>query len=109
MVVRPAIVGRDIIPVGDPPELIDTPQSLKPFTFEDTPRLQKTAICGDSSIKVVQVRDCEPYCLPMTKESNPIFFFSFFLFWLTGRWGLKLLRNTSFLARRRSTPVTSQA
>jgi len=46
MVVRPAIVGRDIIPVGDPPELIDKPLLLKFFAFEDNPRLQKTAICG---------------------------------------------------------------
>src|SRR6478736_4435719 len=47
MVVRPAIVGRDIIPVGDPPELVDKPLLLKLFTFEDNPRLQKTTICGD--------------------------------------------------------------
>ena len=47
MVVRPAVIGRDIIPVGDPPELIDKPLLLKLFTFEDNPRLQKTAIRGD--------------------------------------------------------------
>jgi hypothetical protein len=47
MVVRLAIVGRDIILVGDPPELIDNLLLLKLFTFEDNPRLQKTASCSD--------------------------------------------------------------
>jgi hypothetical protein len=47
MVVRPAVVGRDIIPVGDFSELVPKPLLLKLFAFKDNPRLQKTAICGD--------------------------------------------------------------
>ena len=47
MVVCPAVVGRDIIPVGYLIELIDKPLLLKFFAFEDNPRLQKTAICSD--------------------------------------------------------------
>lgn len=47
MVVRPAVLGRDVIPVGHLLELIDKPLLLKLFTFEDNPRLQKTASCRD--------------------------------------------------------------
>jgi hypothetical protein len=38
MVVCPAVVGRDIIPVGHLLELIDKPLLLKFFAFEDNPR-----------------------------------------------------------------------
>jgi hypothetical protein len=47
MVVRPTVVGRDIIPVGDLSELVQKPLLLKLFAFKDNPRLQKTAVCGD--------------------------------------------------------------
>ena len=47
MVVCPAVVGRDIIPVGHFLELFDKPLLLKFFAFKDNPRFQKTASCSD--------------------------------------------------------------
>ena len=47
MVVCPAVVGRNIIPVGHLLELIDKPLLLKFFAFEDNSRFQKTASCRD--------------------------------------------------------------
>ena len=43
MVVGPAVLRSDIIPVGYLLELIDKPLLLKLFAFEDNPRFQKTA------------------------------------------------------------------
>jgi hypothetical protein len=39
MVVCPAVIGRDIIPVGDLSELINKPLLLKFFALEDNSRL----------------------------------------------------------------------
>jgi hypothetical protein len=39
MVVRPAVLGRDVIPVGHLLELIDKPLLLKLFALKDDPRL----------------------------------------------------------------------
>jgi hypothetical protein len=47
MVVCPAVIGRDIIPVGDLVKLIDKPLLLKFFALEDNSRLLKMAICSD--------------------------------------------------------------
>ena len=46
MVVCPAVVGRDIIPVGHLLELFDKPLLLKFFAFKDNPWFQKTASCS---------------------------------------------------------------
>lgn len=46
VVVCPAVVGRDVIPIGHLPELIDKPLLLKLFAFEYNPRFQKTASCS---------------------------------------------------------------
>jgi hypothetical protein len=43
---RPAVVGRDIIPVGYLLELFDKPLLLNLFAFKDNPRFQKTASCS---------------------------------------------------------------
>ena len=43
VVVCPAVVGCDKIPVGHLLEFIDKPLLLKLFAFEDNPRFQKTA------------------------------------------------------------------
>ncbi|KAI3565837.1 hypothetical protein IWW34DRAFT_777629, partial [Fusarium oxysporum f. sp. albedinis] len=46
MVVCPAVVGRDIIPVGHLLELIDKPLLLQFFAFKDNPWFQNTASCS---------------------------------------------------------------
>jgi hypothetical protein len=46
IVVCPAIVGRDIVPVGYLLKLINKPLLLKLFAFKNNPRFQKAAICS---------------------------------------------------------------
>jgi hypothetical protein len=46
MVVCPAVVGGNVIPVGDLLELINKPLLLKLFALKDNPRLYKTAMGG---------------------------------------------------------------
>jgi hypothetical protein len=48
IVIRLAVLGRDIILVSYLLKLIDKPLMLKLFALEDNPRLQKTASCHDS-------------------------------------------------------------
>ncbi|KAJ0137214.1 Uncharacterized protein HZ326_19800 [Fusarium oxysporum f. sp. albedinis] len=47
MVVRPAVLGRDIMPVSYLLELIDKPLLLKLIALEDNSGLQKMASCCD--------------------------------------------------------------
>ena len=81
VVVCPAVVGRDVIPVGHLPELIDKPLLLKLFAFEYNPRFQKTASCSrgfDKASPSAGLRALEEVfllgsLLPITKESKPMF------------------------------------
>jgi hypothetical protein len=81
MVVRPAVVGRDIIPVVDLSELVHKPLLLKPLPLKVIPGFRRQPSAMTASIKVAQVRDCEPLrkafllgsLLPMTKKSKPSF------------------------------------
>jgi hypothetical protein len=81
MVVRPAVVGRDIIPVGDVSDLVYKPLLLNSLPLKIIPGFRRRPSAVTVSIKVIQVRDCEPLrkafllgsLLPMTKESKPSF------------------------------------
>jgi hypothetical protein len=81
MVVCPAVVRRDIIPVGHLLELIDKPLLLKFFAFKDNSRFQKTTSCRDGLDKASPSAGLEPLrkafflgsLLPTTKESKPRF------------------------------------
>ena len=81
MVVRPAVVRSDIIPVGYLLELINNPLLLKFFAFENNPWFQKTAICSHGfdkagpSTGLRAIEDGLPLWITalITKESKPRF------------------------------------